>query len=49
MMILSSLLAVVFTICGLVFSYFYDVSSGASIIIVSILALVLVKGFYAIK
>lgn len=49
MMILSSALAVVFTICGLIFSYFYDVSSGASIIMVSILALVLVKGFYAIK
>lgn len=43
MMILSSFLATLFTILGLLISYLYDISSGASIIIVAVLALLLVK------
>ena len=34
MMIISSILATMFTLCGLVISYLYDISSGASIIMV---------------
>ncbi|QOG12052.1 metal ABC transporter permease [Arcobacter sp. FWKO B] len=49
MMILSTILAIMFTIVGLIVSYFYDLSSGASIIMVAILALVVVKVFYAVK
>lgn len=45
MMIVSALFAVFFTISGLVISYFYDISSGASIIIVGVLTLCLVKLF----
>jgi zinc transport system permease protein len=41
MMIISSLLSSIFTIVGLVLSYSYDLSSGASIIIVSALSLLL--------
>ncbi|XPV67858.1 MAG: metal ABC transporter permease [Halarcobacter sp.] len=43
MMIISSLVAVFLTLCGLVISYYYDISSGASIIIVGVITLVLVK------
>jgi zinc transport system permease protein len=43
LMILSSVLATVFTIIGLVISYFYDISSGASIIIVAVVILTIVK------
>ena len=43
MMILSSMLATFFTILGLWFSYMYDISSGASIILVSVVCLVIVK------
>lgn len=43
MMIISSLFAVFFTISGLVISYLYDISSGASIIIVGVLTLLFVK------
>lgn len=43
MMIISSILATIFTIVGLVVSYLYDISSGASIIMVSVLALALLK------
>ena len=43
MMILSSILAVIFTLTGLMISYFYDISSGASIIIVGVITLLLVK------
>ena len=43
MMIISSILATMFTISGLVVSYFYDISSGASIIIVAVVALGVVK------
>lgn len=43
MMIISSILASIFTIAGLIISYFYDISSGASIILVSALSLLLVK------
>ncbi len=43
MMILSSLLAVLFTMIGLVISYFYDISSGASIILSAVFILVFVK------
>ncbi len=43
MMVLSSILATVFVLSGLVISYLYDISSGASIIIVSIIFLLLAK------
>jgi zinc transport system permease protein len=43
MMILSSILATIFTILGLVVSYSYDISSGASIIMVAVLVLGVVK------
>jgi zinc transport system permease protein len=43
MMILSSLLATIFTVLGLGISYFYDISSGASIIIVAVVILTIVK------
>ena len=45
MMILSSILATIFTILGLVVSYSYDISSGASIIMVAVLVLGVVKLF----
>ena len=45
MMILSSILATIFTISGLVVSYSYDISSGASIIMVAVLVLGVVKVF----
>ncbi len=43
MMILSSILATFFTLMGLIISYYYDISSGASIIIVGVFTLLLVK------
>lgn len=43
MMIISSILATIFTILGLVVSYIYDISSGASIIMVAVLVLAFVK------
>ncbi len=43
LMIISSILATIFTLIGLIFSYLYDISSGASIIMVSVVALGLVK------
>lgn len=43
MMIISSLFATFFTISGLFISYLYDISSGASIIIVGVITLLLVK------
>ena len=43
MMILSSILATFFTLIGLMISYLYDISSGASIIIVGVFTLLLVK------
>lgn len=43
MMIISSLFAIFFTICGLLISYFYNISSGASIIIVGVITLLFVK------
>ncbi len=45
MMIISSVFAIIFTLLGLIISYYTDVSSGASIILVSVLVLVLVKTF----
>lgn len=45
MMIISSILATIFTILGLVVSYMYDISSGASIIIVAVVILAIVKIF----
>lgn len=45
MMIISSLLATIFTLLGLVVSYMYDISSGASIIIVAVVILAIVKIF----
>ena len=43
MMLISSILATIFTILGLVVSYIYDISSGASIIIVAVVILAFVK------
>lgn len=43
MMIISSVLATIFTILGLIVSYLYDISSGASIIMVAVLFLGVVK------
>lgn len=45
MMIVSSFLAALFTIVGLIVSYFYDISSGASIIITAVFVLVITKIF----
>lgn len=43
MMIISSILATLFTVLGLIISYYFDISSGASIIIVGVITLLLVK------
>ncbi|WP_421716089.1 metal ABC transporter permease [Arcobacter arenosus] len=43
MMALSALLATSFTLLGLMISYFYDISSGASIIMVGVVTLFIVK------
>lgn len=43
MMIISSILATMFTLIGLGVSYFYDISSGASIIITAVVILTIVK------
>ncbi|MFY4788529.1 metal ABC transporter permease [Aliarcobacter butzleri] len=43
MMIISAILATIFTIIGLVVSYLYDISSGASIIMVAVVILGVVK------
>lgn len=43
MMLLSSIFATFFTLIGLCISYIYDISSGASIILVAVLSLILVK------
>ena len=43
MMIISSIFACIFTLSGLIISYFYDISSGASIIISAVVILTLVK------
>lgn len=49
MMVLSSILATIFTVLGLTISYLYDISSGASIIIVAVVILSIVKLFKLIK
>lgn len=43
MMIFSSIFAILFTVLGLIVSYLYDISSGASIIVVGVISLLLVK------
>lgn len=43
MMLFSSILATIFTVLGLVVSYIYDISSGASIIIVGVVILFVIK------
>ena len=43
MMVISSILATIFTILGLVVSYIYDISLGASIIMVAVVILAFVK------
>jgi zinc transport system permease protein len=43
MMVFSSIIATIFTVCGLVISYLYDISSGASIILVGVITLFIVK------
>jgi len=45
MMLLSSILATFFTFLGLMVSYFYDISSGGSIIMVSVVISLLIKIF----
>jgi len=45
MMVLSAIFATFFTMSGLVISYMYDISSGASIILIAVLCLILVKLF----
>lgn len=45
MMIISSIFATIFTLSGLLISYLYDISSGASIILVSVVTLTIVKIF----
>ena len=45
MMIISSFLATIFTLIGLCISYFYDISSGASIIVTAVVILTIVKIF----
>lgn len=45
MMIVSSLMATTFTLLGLAVSYIYNISSGASIILVAIICLIVVKIF----
>lgn len=45
MMVISALFATFFTLGGLVISYFYDISSGASIIVVGVLTLLVAKLF----
>lgn len=45
MMIISSFLATIFTLIGLAISYFYDISSGASIIVTAVVILTIVKIF----
>jgi len=49
MMILSGLLSSLFTIIGLGFAYFYNIASGASIILVSAISLFLFLGISKIK
>ena len=46
MMALSALFATLFTLSGLMFSYFYDISSGASIILMGMFGLIVVKLFF---
>ncbi len=45
MMLISTFFACFFSIVGLIISYFYDISSGASIIIVGVVILLIVKLF----
>jgi len=39
MMLISTIFATIFTILGLIVSYFYDISSGASIVLVAVIVL----------
>lgn len=43
MMIISAFLATIFTLIGLIISYYFDISSGASIIVVGVAALLISK------
>ncbi len=49
MMIVSSIFAMIFTLAGLVISYIYDISSGATIIIVAIGILLIIKALKKLK
>lgn len=49
MMILSALMATLFTLIGLMVSYMYDISSGASIIMICVVGLVIIKSTILIK
>jgi len=43
MMIISTIFATIFTILGLIVSYFYDISSGASIVMVAVIVLTAIR------
>jgi len=43
MMIISTIFATIFTILGLIVSYFYDISSGASIVMVAVIILTAIR------
>jgi len=43
MMVISTIFATIFTILGLIVSYFYDISSGASIVMVAVIVLTAVR------
>jgi zinc transport system permease protein len=49
MMIISGILSSFFTIIGLILSYIYDVTSGASIIIVSAIGLIFFLVFEKVR
>jgi len=43
MMVISTIFATIFTILGLIVSYFYDISSGASIVMVAVIVLTSIR------
>jgi len=43
MMVISTIFATIFTILGLIVSYFYDISSGASIVMVAVIVLTAIR------
>ncbi|MDD5405662.1 MAG: metal ABC transporter permease [Sulfurovaceae bacterium] len=49
MMIISSIISMMFTIAGLVVSYYYNLTTGATIILVSVIGMMLFLGYEKIK